>query len=92
MLLDPDLELARSVTNSQNECQGACEKAIRKLRSEHPDNSFTREECSEVVQAGENYIKLIIAAALAERCYTAEGIEQYLEEQEVSLIRMGACR
>jgi hypothetical protein len=82
MLLDPDLELARSVTNSQNECQGACEKAIRKLRSEHPDNSFTREECSEV----------IIAAALAERCYTAEGIEQYLEEQEVSLIRMGACR
>jgi len=92
MLLDSDLELSWSVKNSQNECQEACEQAIRKLRSEHADNFFTREECSEVVQAGENYIETIIEAALAERCYTAEGIEQYLKEREVSLIRMGECR
>ena len=83
MLSGVDMELAMSVTTRQRQCKEACETAIRTLRSEHPDRSYTRQECTEVFRMGEEYIELNTAAALAERHYSLEGIEHYQEQQRV---------
>jgi hypothetical protein len=92
MLTGADFQLHMGIKDRQIQCEAVCKTAVQRLRTEHPDELYTREMCSEVIQAGHAYDRLNTAAALAERHLSAEGIEYYLEEEEVSSIILLICR
>jgi hypothetical protein len=84
MLTTADWELAVDVLRSQSRCQEECETAVRKLRSEYPDGPYTLQSCTEVIRAGERYVRLNTAAALLQRNYSLEGVKHFQAEQDVS--------
>jgi hypothetical protein len=91
MLTGADFQLHMDIKDRQTQCEAVCKTAVQRLSTEHPDELYTREMCSEVIQVGHAYERLNTAAALTERHLSAEGIEYYLEE-EVSSSNVLNCR